>query len=133
MNITEVLEKANISITTYEKEYNRLSGPLVPIRTPIENNESYMLRLLNWEKTRDIIHKQIIENFTIRASGRTTRQTDDYIQALFKGKIIHVFDHHGTADANLYLLDNILRRISIEHPHLKLEVDRTENKIELIK
>jgi hypothetical protein len=133
MNITEVLKKANIDEATYRKEYSRLSGSLVPVKREEETDDSYLTRLLKWEENRDIVHYKIIENYTIRRSGRSTRLTDSYIQELFNDGAIKVYDHHNTPLAHRFLFDNVLRRLSIEHTHIKLEVNRTENKIELIK
>ena len=75
----------------------------------------------------------ITKNTDIRQSGRSTRLIDDYVQELFNNGIIKVYDHHNTPLAHRFLFDNVLRRLSIEHTHIKLEVNRTENKIELIK
>ena len=50
-----------------------------------------------------------------RASGRTTRLADTYIQLLFKTGRIIVHDHHNDGRSNTYLARHIMDRIQIEH------------------
>lgn len=57
-----------------------------------------------------------------RASGRTTRLADMYIQLLFSTGRIRIADHHSTERMNYYLADIILRRLRMEHPHLNLDI-----------
>lgn len=56
--------------------------------------------------------------FNGRASGRSTRLVDFYIQELFKNKgcFIKVIDHHPTHKADLNLLHMITSRLDNEHP-----------------
>ena len=53
-----------------------------------------------------------------RATGRTTRQVDGYIQWLFEniGKWIIITDHYESPGANKYLLSRIQKRLASEHP-----------------
>jgi hypothetical protein len=76
------------------------------------------------------------ENYSgLRRSGRTTRYADQFIQALFdsetaniKGSVV-VYDHHGTQEATERLIDIIVRRLSIEHPDIKVEVNKIKREI----
>lgn len=56
-----------------------------------------------------------------RASGRTTRLADMYIQLLFATGKIYVTDHHKSERSNLMLVDIIRRRLDIEH-HVRCDV-----------
>ena len=60
-----------------------------------------------------------IEN-NLRASGRTTRLIDYYVQELFKNKYadIEIRDHNKGRMSALYLMDNIVNRIKSEHPRV---------------
>jgi hypothetical protein len=61
-----------------------------------------------------------------RASGRTTRQVDDYIQKLFNAQIgewITLFDHSGCRTGNDGLFHKIRKRMEFEHG-INLEVKR---------
>lgn len=51
-----------------------------------------------------------------KASGRTTRLADAYIQLLFTTGSIKVVDHHYSSRVPLYLMDTIIRRLKSEHP-----------------
>uniref|UniRef100_A0AAU8AUN6 Uncharacterized protein n=1 Tax=Dulem virus 40 TaxID=3145758 RepID=A0AAU8AUN6_9CAUD len=60
------------------------------------------------------------------ASGRTTRQVDDYIQKLFNAKIgewITLFDHSGRRTGNDGLFHKIRKRMEFEHG-INLEAKR---------
>lgn len=60
------------------------------------------------------------------ASGRTTRQVDDYIQKLFNAQIgewITLFDHSGYRTGNDGLFHKIRKRMEFEH-RINLEVKR---------
>lgn len=60
------------------------------------------------------------------ASGRTTRQVDDYIQKLFNAEIgewITLFDHSGCRTGNDGLFHKIRKRMEFEHG-INLEVKR---------
>lgn len=56
-----------------------------------------------------------------RASGRTTRLADMYIQLLFATGKVHVYDHYKSERSDLMLVDIIRRRLEIEH-HVRCEV-----------
>ena len=60
-----------------------------------------------------------IEN-NLRASGRTTRLIDYYVQELFKNKNtdIEIRDHNKGRMSALYLMDKIVNRIKSEHPRV---------------
>lgn len=58
---------------------------------------------------------------TNRATGRTTRLVDLYIQLLFEseeGLQIAIVDHHPARASHENLADRIVRRLNIEHPSL---------------
>lgn len=60
------------------------------------------------------------------ASGRTTRQVDDYIQKLFNAQIgewITLFDHSGCRTGNDGLFHKIRKRMEFEHG-ISLEAKR---------
>ena len=68
-----------------------------------------------------------------RRTGRTTRAIDGAIQDLFHtGKCV-VWDHHGTRQADSYLLEKVIQRLQHEHPHImrELSIDIGERSIEL--
>lgn len=53
-----------------------------------------------------------------RASGRTTRLVDSYIQELYNniGEWVEIFDHYNSKMAHITLLKKIYNRICFEHP-----------------
>ena len=59
-----------------------------------------------------------------RCTGRTTRRCDDLIQKLFQnvGKEIQICDHYGSPSADEMLAHKIIRRLELEHPHVKPKV-----------
>ena len=59
-----------------------------------------------------------------RYTGRTTRRCDVFIQKLFQnvGKEIQICDHYGTRSADEMLARKIIRRLELEHPHVKPNV-----------
>ncbi len=57
-----------------------------------------------------------------RASGRTTRLADMYIQLLFSTGGIKVQDHHQGRQSDMFLTKIIVRRLQIEHPRIRFEV-----------
>lgn len=59
-----------------------------------------------------------------RASGRTTRLVDKYVQELFNnlGEWVRISDHFPGRRANEMLMAKIRRRMEIEH-HITLDVD----------
>lgn len=56
-----------------------------------------------------------------RCTGRTTRRCDDLIQKLFQnvGEEIQICDHYRTRSADEMLAHKIIRRLELEHPHVK--------------
>ena len=64
-----------------------------------------------------------------RASGRTTRQVDEYIQELFNAKIgewITLFDHSGCRTGNDGLFNKVCNRMKCEHG-IDLEAKRRDS------
>lgn len=59
-----------------------------------------------------------------RCTGRTTRRCDDLIQKLFQnvGEEIQICDHYRTRSADEMLAHKIIRRLELEHPHVKPNV-----------
>lgn len=59
-----------------------------------------------------------------RCTGRTTRRCDDFIQKLFQnvGEEIQICDHYRTRSADEMLAHKIIRRLELEHPHVKPNV-----------
>lgn len=54
-----------------------------------------------------------------RATGRSTRRVDDYIQKLFEQGEIKINDHFDTRRAHDYLFDRVMSRLLFEHPNLE--------------
>ena len=50
-----------------------------------------------------------------RATGRTTRLADAFIQELFKTGHIKIIDHYNSRDAHKRLFNIICRRLELEH------------------
>lgn len=76
----------------------------------------------NWKQQQGIItYKSDINLWdnseSNRATGRTTRLVDYYIQELFNNpnKEIEIIDHHNTQQSNIHLTQLILRRMYEEH------------------
>ena len=69
-------------------------------------------------------------NTSERASGRSVRLADAYIQLLFKTGVIIVHDHHNQARANNRLADFIFKRLQIEHKRELFSI--RQNKIEIV-
>ena len=63
-------------------------------------------------------------NDSNRATGRTTRLVDHYIQELFNNpnKEIEIIDHTNTQQSNIHLTQMILRRTYEEHRGVKIKV-----------
>ena len=59
-----------------------------------------------------------------RATGRTTRLVDYYIQKLFNNpnEEIEIIDHYDTIKAHIHLTQMILRRLYEEHRGVKIKV-----------
>jgi hypothetical protein len=62
--------------------------------------------------------------YNYRCTGRTTRRCDDLIQKLFQnvGEEIQICDHYETRSADEMLARKIIRRLELEHPHVKPNV-----------
>lgn len=69
-------------------------------------------------------------DYSKRASGRTTRLADMYIQLLFSTGRISVKDHYDSRQMSRYLLDIIVRRLQMEHQGVRFDI--RENVITLI-
>lgn len=59
-----------------------------------------------------------------RATGRTTRLVDYYIQELFNNpnSEIEIIDHTNNQQSNVHLTQMILRRLDNEHPGIKFKI-----------
>lgn len=70
-----------------------------------------------------------------RRTGRTTRQVDQWIQDLFAGKTIEVFDHYSKSAtsmkevfrANNYAFKRLMNRIDSEHKWVIEHIDFNPN------
>ena len=69
---------------------------------------------------------QLIE-LSGRATGRTTRIIDKYIQELYKhqGEWIEIKDHFPSPRADRMVLNKIMARMELEHPGDKVYVDKS--------
>lgn len=69
-----------------------------------------------------------------KATGRTTKLADDYIQVLFKniGNWVSVKDHFPTRRATEHLIDVISNRLIAEH-NIIPEIDQTSGSFTIIK
>ena len=66
----------------------------------------------------------------MRRTGRTTRLVNNAIENLFINETISVSDHHGhgqNIQANDMLMNKIITRMNIEHPHVEHEKTRVGN------
>ena len=59
-----------------------------------------------------------------RATGRTTRLVDYYIQELFNNpnKEIEIIDHYDNIKAHIHLTHRLLQRLYAEHPRDKFKI-----------
>ena len=64
------------------------------------------------------------DNNLNRATGRTTRLIDYYIQELFNNpnSEIEIIDHNNTRQSNIHLTQMILKRMYEEHRGVKIKV-----------
>lgn len=87
---------------------------------------------MNDEKKYDII-KQISELST-RATGRSTRLIDEYIQKLFenRGQWIKIYDHYESKQAHNILANKIIKRIQNEHPGTVYDCNKKTCEIKII-
>ena len=82
----------------------------------------------NWKQQGIITYKSDTNlwdnNDSNRATGRTTRLVDYYIQELFNhpNEEIKIVDHTNTQQSNIHLTQMILRRIYEEHRGVKIKV-----------
>lgn len=74
-------------------------------------------------------YKPSIEEET-RATGRSTRLVDKYIQDLFNNGEVVIIDHHNIQKVNNYLTSKVINRLKLEHIGLLFEVNK--NKIKLV-
>lgn len=107
--------------------------------------ESYkQLESVKNHHIRNIIHRieesfpdttitNVLKELSERATGRSTRLVDEYIQELFNDGQIIVEDHYGTLESNRFLFDRITTRLSQEHRGVKFNYDRTRCSIRLVK
>ena len=87
---------------------------------------------MNEDKNYDII-KQISSGLSTRATGRSTRLVDEFIQKLYKneGEWVEIYDHYPSRNADRMIFENVIRRMQVEHPQDKLEIDKFNNRIKL--
>lgn len=80
------------------------------------------------ENTRTLfaLRRKLKEDYEYRATGRTTRLVDDYIQKLYEntGRFVEIVDHYPSRTADLHLCSKIISRMENEHPHDKLRIVR---------
>ncbi len=69
----------------------------------------------------------------VRATGRTTRLIDGYVQELFSTGYIQPIDHHNTKKATRDLIYRIAKRMEQEHPQVKLRVNSRVGYIKVAK
>jgi len=76
---------------------------------------------------------QSIANMRTRMNGSTTRMVDEFVQKLYKneGEWVDIYDHYPSRNADKMVMVKVLRRMSLEHPQDKLEIDQLNNRIKL--
>lgn len=74
-----------------------------------------------------------IESIRRRMTGRTTQMVDNFIQKLYKneGEWVEIYDHYPSRNADRMIMEKIIRRMQIEHPQDKLEIDKLNNRLKL--
>ena len=74
-----------------------------------------------------------IESIRRRMTGRTTKMVDEFIQKLYKneGEWVEIYDHYPSRNADRMVLDKVIKRMQIEHPHDELEIDKLNNRLKL--
>ena len=98
------------------KYYNSLS----------EEQKNIIFR--NWKQQEIIIYNSnpdLLDNDDLnRATGRTTRLIDYYIQELYNNpnKEIEIIDHYDNIKAHIHLTQMILQRLYAEHPRDKFKI-----------
>ena len=75
-----------------------------------------------------------LSELSLRMTGRSTRLADSYIQQLYNniGEWITIKDHYFTKRADSMLLNIICKRLSVEHPTTKIEIDRFNNRLKIV-
>lgn len=66
-------------------------------------------------------------------TGRTTRQVDEVIQALFDDYDVRVRDHHGSKQSDIRLMGLVTDRLNNEHHLVEYSLDTKNCSIKLIK
>ena len=76
---------------------------------------------------------QSIEAIRPRMTGRTTRMVDEFVQKLYenKGEWVEIYDHYPNIHAHRMVFEKVIKRMLIEHPSDKIEVDKLNNRIKL--
>ena len=66
------------------------------------------------------------EKMVSRATGRTTRMVDEFIQMLYneRGEWVTIYDHYPSHSADNMILNKVIARMNLEHPSDVFEVDR---------
>jgi uncharacterized protein (TIGR02145 family) len=107
------MEKNVMNVTITDA---KTGGKLVNERISVYDEKE----LENTKEIIDEIYKEC-EKLKERATGRTTRLVDEYIQKLFNniGGWVEIRDHHDSFDSHKRLCDLINRRIGIEHPQFE--------------
>lgn len=70
-----------------------------------------------------------------RATGRSTRLVDKYIQEFFtnpQGVSVYILDHWDDTRYHNDLLERVISRLKTEHPHVHFSVDRVTNSIMIV-
>ena len=100
--------------------------PLEYYSTLSEEQKEILLK--NWKQQAVTIYNSTPDLWnnedSNRATGRTTRLVDYYIQELFNNpnSEIEIIDHHNTQQSNIHLTQMILRRMYEEHRGVKIKV-----------
>lgn len=123
------------------KSTKKVLKPKTKIGSPSIKKDEFELEFKKEESVSEVL-KRLEEHGVIfmeepkerRASGRTTRQADAYVQELFTKGEIKVLDHAGSEGiANKSLFNVILGRLRNEHPTVRFEFNREKWSIKLIK
>lgn len=72
----------------------------------------------NFRKSLEYKSDEELNYLRYRASGRTTRLIDEFVQDFFNrpmGTKIYIYDHYGTRQADQYLLGRAIKRLENEH------------------
>lgn len=130
-------DRAILYVSPYHARFGRINSPenayCVIIRTKdrIQNARSeafrlYIQRLEGLDREFEGKESEIVsckpplmEALLVnRASGRSTRQADEYVQKYFTlkpGEFIEIKDHYGEVRANMMLAEKIAARLKEEH------------------